>query len=205
MSRFEIIDERTVVDVDGVRHDVFESVERLPWVDQLCPLMPHQYAHLNRSDPLAYRVVEHMLKAANPDTYRAYFRGYRSPNRYWDAPDGQRYWLTRMMINRCWPTASSPCASLAMEPSRSKTGAARPGLRTASASTRKARKASGGRRRQRSPRASSHAKRVAGRTVGTADFGPAVALDGRGGSCVRAGHGGTPARCGLRACIITLT
>ena len=108
MSRFEIIDERTVVDVDGARHDVFESVERLPWVDQLCPLMPHQYAHLNRSEALAYHVVEHMLKAANPDTYRAYFRGYRSPNRYWDAPDGQRYWLTRMMINRCRPDSVEP-------------------------------------------------------------------------------------------------
>ena len=49
-----------------------------------------------------------MLKAANADTYRAYFRRYRSPNRYWDAPDGQRYWLTRMMINRCWPDSVEP-------------------------------------------------------------------------------------------------
>jgi hypothetical protein len=49
-----------------------------------------------------------MLKAANPETYRAYFRGYRSPNRYWDAPDGQRYWLTRMMINRCRPDSVEP-------------------------------------------------------------------------------------------------
>ena len=41
MTRFEIIDDRTVVDADGVKHDVFEAIERLPWVDQLSPLMPH--------------------------------------------------------------------------------------------------------------------------------------------------------------------
>lgn len=108
MARFEIIDERTVVDADGVGHDVLEAIAALPWVAQLCPLMPHQYAHRSKADPLAYGVVEHMLKAINPDTYRAYFRGYQSPNRYWDAPDGQRYWLTRMMINRCWPDSVEP-------------------------------------------------------------------------------------------------
>jgi hypothetical protein len=108
MARFEIVDVDTVVDVDGLQHDVPEAIAALPWVDQLCPLMPHQYAHLSKADPLTYGVVEHMLKAANPDSYRAYFRGYQSPNRYWDAPDGQRYWLTRMMINRCWPDSVEP-------------------------------------------------------------------------------------------------
>ena len=108
MAQFEIVDAGTVVGPDGVQYDVPEAIAGLPWVDQLCPLMPHQYAHLSKSDPLTYRVVEHMLKAANPDTYRAYFRGYKSPNRYWDAPDGQRYWLTRMMINRCWPDSVEP-------------------------------------------------------------------------------------------------
>jgi hypothetical protein len=108
MARFEIVDVDTVVDVDGLEHDVSEAIAALPWVDQLCPLMPHQYAHQSKADPLAYGVVEHMLKAANPDTYRAYFRGSKSPNRYWDAPDDQRYWLTRMMINRCWPDSVEP-------------------------------------------------------------------------------------------------
>ncbi len=108
MAGFEIVDDHTVAGADGRTHDVLEAIEGLPWVDQLCPLMPHQYAHQSKADPLAYGVVEHMLKAANPDTYRAYFRGYRSPNRYWDAPDGQRYWLTRMMINRCRPDSVEP-------------------------------------------------------------------------------------------------
>jgi len=93
MARVEIVDEHTVVVADGRRHDALEAIAELPWVGQLCPLMPHQYAHLSKSDPLTYRVVQHMLKAANPQTFRAYFRGYRSPNRYWEAPDGQRYWL----------------------------------------------------------------------------------------------------------------
>ena len=91
MTRFDLVDEHTLVSADGTQHDVFEAIAVLPWVKQLCPLMPHEYAHQSKADLLAYGVVEHMLKAANPDTYRAYFRGYPTPNRYWDAPDGQRY------------------------------------------------------------------------------------------------------------------
>jgi hypothetical protein len=97
-----------VHDEENVKHYVLEAIARLPWVKQLCPLMPHEYAHQKKADLLTYAVVEHMLKAANPETYRAYFRGYLAPNRYWDAPDGQRYWLTRMMINRCWPDSVEP-------------------------------------------------------------------------------------------------
>jgi hypothetical protein len=70
--------------------------------------MPHDYAHKFKSDPLAYAVVERMLKADNPESYKAYFRGYQSPNRYWDAADGRRYWLTKFMINRCWPDSVEP-------------------------------------------------------------------------------------------------
>jgi hypothetical protein len=70
--------------------------------------MPHDYAHQRKSDPLPYAVVERMLKASNPDSYRAYFRGYQTPNRYWEAPDGRRYWLTKFMINRCWPASVEP-------------------------------------------------------------------------------------------------
>jgi hypothetical protein len=51
-----------------------------------------------------YAVVERMLTASNPGSYR----GYPTPNRYWDAPDGQRYWMSRMMINRCWPDSVEP-------------------------------------------------------------------------------------------------
>ena len=103
MFELEIVDSRTVRDQEGRHHDVLESIEKLPWVHQLCPQMPHDYAHKLKSDPHAYAVVERMLKASNPASYRAYFRGYQSPNRYWEAPDGRRYWLTRMMINRCRP------------------------------------------------------------------------------------------------------
>ena len=95
-------------DVDGREHDVLEAVAALPWVSQLCPLMPHDYAHKFKSDPQSYGVVERMLKASNPDSYRAYFRGYPTPNRYWEAADGRRYWLTMFMINRCWPDSVEP-------------------------------------------------------------------------------------------------
>jgi hypothetical protein len=108
VTGYEIVDSRTVRDQDGGDHDVLQSIEALPWVSQLCPQMPHDYAHKFKSDPLAYAVVERMLKADNPESYRAYFRGYQSPNRYWDAADGRRYWLTKFMINRCWPDSVEP-------------------------------------------------------------------------------------------------
>lgn len=108
MIELEIIDVRTVRDEGGRDHDVLEATEALPWVQQLCPVMPHDYAHQRHSDPLAYAVVERMLKASNPESYRAYFRGYQTPNRYWEAPDGRRYWLTKFMLNRCWPDSVEP-------------------------------------------------------------------------------------------------
>ena len=110
MTTFEIIDPRTVRDADGKDHDVLQAMETLPWVHQLCPLMPHDYVHQHKEgvDPLAYAIVERMLKADNPESYRAYFRGYQSPNRYWEAPDGRRYWMTMFMINRCDPDSVEP-------------------------------------------------------------------------------------------------
>ena len=41
------------------------------------------------------------------------FLGYQSPNRYWEAPDGRRYWLTFYMINRCWPDSVEPLRRVA--------------------------------------------------------------------------------------------
>lgn len=108
MSTFEIVDSRTLRDEEGREHLVLDAIDALPWVHQLCPQMPHDYAHQRKSEPLAYAVVERMLKASNPETYRAYFRGYQTPNRYWEAPDGRRYWLTMFMINRCWPDSVEP-------------------------------------------------------------------------------------------------
>ena len=103
---FEIVDSRTVRDGTGRDHDVLEAIGRLPWVEQLCPLMPHEYVHQRKLDENQrhdFAVVARMLRADNPESYRAYYRGYPQPTRYWEAPDGQRYWLTAFMINRCWP------------------------------------------------------------------------------------------------------
>jgi hypothetical protein len=44
-----------------------------------------------------------MLLASNPDSFKAYFRGYPSANRYWDAPDGLRYWRGGFEIDRGQP------------------------------------------------------------------------------------------------------
>ncbi len=164
MAGFEIVDEHTLADADGARHDVLEAIAVLPWVKQLCPLMPHEYAHQSKADRLAYRVVEHMLKAANPDTYRAYFRGYQLPNRYWDAPDGQRYWLTKMMINRCWPDSVEPLRLVERRcQAGPRPGTVHRGPRMASASTSRTRRAAGGRPRLPSRLATSRAGRVAER------------------------------------------
>ena len=108
MKGFQIVAPLTVRDADGRDHDVLETIDKLPWVDQTCPGMPHQYAHLFKSDRVAYGVVDTMLTAQNPETFRGYFRGLSSPIRYWDAPDGQRYWLTFNMINRCRPDSVEP-------------------------------------------------------------------------------------------------
>lgn len=113
MTAYQVIGPRTVRDDEGREHDFLDAVSKLHWVDQRCPSMPHQYVHKFNSphgpaDPVAYAVVEKMLGAKNPDTYTAYFRGGGSPNRYWEAPDGQRYWMTFFMINRCWPHSVEP-------------------------------------------------------------------------------------------------
>jgi hypothetical protein len=70
--------------------------------------MPHEYVVQGKSDPLQYAVLEAMVRPDNPESYRAYFRGYQSANRYWEAPDGLRYWSTRFMLNRCEPDSVEP-------------------------------------------------------------------------------------------------
>ena len=42
----------------------------------------------------------------SPQAYRAFFRGYQSANRYWEAPDGRRYWRARYEIDR-WDAADT--------------------------------------------------------------------------------------------------
>jgi hypothetical protein len=95
-----MLDSRTVRAADGLEHDLLEAIEALHWVDQLCPLMPHQYAALRKSPDWAWFALDAMIRWS-PDSFLAYFRGYRRPNRYWEAPDGLRYWRTRFELNRC--------------------------------------------------------------------------------------------------------
>jgi hypothetical protein len=99
VGQFDYVDERTLQADDGRHHDVLEAIEALPWVRQWCPFMPHEYAILGKSPPHAWYVVEAMIRLS-PSAYRAFFRGYRSANRYWEAPDGRRYWRGRFEIDR---------------------------------------------------------------------------------------------------------
>lgn len=41
--RMEPTGERMVRAEGGVEYDVLAAIDALPWVSQLCPLMPHQY------------------------------------------------------------------------------------------------------------------------------------------------------------------
>jgi hypothetical protein len=90
------------------RDDFEAAVEALPWIAMPCPSMPHEYAVQSKSPAWAWNVIFELVSHRNPDTYRAYFRGYQSANRYWDAPDGRRYWYTRFMLNRCDPASVEP-------------------------------------------------------------------------------------------------
>lgn len=94
---YEVIDARTVRDQDGRKHDALEAIEALPWTAQLCPFMRHEYSIRGKGPEWAWDVLASLLLAKNPETFRAYFRGYPSANRYWDAPDGHRYWRGNML------------------------------------------------------------------------------------------------------------
>lgn len=98
-QRYEYVDARTIRDQEGIDHDVLEAIEQLPWVRQLCPFMPHEYAILSRSPEHPWYVVEGMIRLS-PTSYRAFFRGYPRTNRYWEAPDGRRYWRSRFELDR---------------------------------------------------------------------------------------------------------
>ena len=87
--------------------DILEAIRVLSWVDQLCPLMRHQYAVLRKSPAWAWYALDVMIRDS-PNSYLAYFRGYQRPNRYWDGPDGLRYWRTRFELNRCTPDSVEP-------------------------------------------------------------------------------------------------
>jgi hypothetical protein len=100
---YVIVDARTVRGPGGREHDVIDAIEALTWTPKLCPLMRHEYAIWDPNLEWAWNIISSMLLARNPDSFRAYFRGYQSANRYWDAPDGRRYWRSRYEIDRGQP------------------------------------------------------------------------------------------------------
>jgi hypothetical protein len=102
-SGYVIVDARTVRGPDGRDHDVLDAIEALRWTAQLCPLMRHEYTIFGKGPGWAWNLLSAMLLAGNPASFRAYFRGYPSANRYWDAPDGRRYWRGRFEIDRGKP------------------------------------------------------------------------------------------------------
>jgi hypothetical protein len=100
---YVIVGTRTVRGPDGREYDALDAIRALPWTAQLCPLMRHEYSIWKQGPEWAWNVLSSMLLAQNPDSFRAYFRGYQSANRYWDAPDGLRYWRGRFEIDRGQP------------------------------------------------------------------------------------------------------
>lgn len=105
VKRFEYVDERTLRGEDDQLYDVPAATSELGWVRQLCPFMPHEYAILAKGPEQAWFVVEAMIRLS-PSSHRAYFRGYQTTNRYWDAPDGMRYWRSRFELDR-WHSTDS--------------------------------------------------------------------------------------------------
>lgn len=102
-KQFAYVDERTLRGDDGQLYDVPAAIAECGWVRQLCPFMPHEYAILGKAPEQAWFVVEAMIRLS-PSSYRAYFRGYQATNRYWEAPDGMRYWRSRFELDR-WHSA----------------------------------------------------------------------------------------------------
>lgn len=109
--------ERQVVDVDtGEMYDVAAAAARIPWVkflgETVPPTMPaHWYVVLDRCAEVDWNVLAFAI-ANHPESYLAYFRGYRTPNQYLELADGYRYWRTSLhgthMLNRCTPDSCEP-------------------------------------------------------------------------------------------------
>jgi hypothetical protein len=96
---FEYVDEHTLRASDGSLHDVMAAIDDLPWTRQWCPFMPHEYAIRGKSPLDAWNLLDAMIRLS-PKSYRAFFRGYEQANRYWEAPDGRRYWRSFYEIDR---------------------------------------------------------------------------------------------------------
>jgi hypothetical protein len=96
----------------GEVHEFGELAALLPWRDNvLAPheprMPPHQYVvveDLGDDELAACRMLE-LLIDDHPESFLAYFRGYRTPFRYLEIGDGHRYWRSRIratsFVNRC--------------------------------------------------------------------------------------------------------
>lgn len=91
----------------GESYDLSVVAAGIPWVDfkdLASGMPPHQYVVLGKCDDTDWDVLAFAI-AKHPEGYRAYFRGYQSPMRYWELGDGYRYWPSAIrgvqMLNRC--------------------------------------------------------------------------------------------------------
>jgi hypothetical protein len=112
--KLEFHDGKVVNSDTGEEYDVLAVAARLPWQAQRTgnsswkdypPYMPpHEYIVLGKCNYADWDVL-YFACTKHPASYRAYFRGYQSPMRYWEAGDGYRYWFTAprgvSMLNRC--------------------------------------------------------------------------------------------------------
>jgi hypothetical protein len=112
--KLELKEEKVVNSETGGEYDVAAVAARLPWQAQKtgssswedwAPYMPpHQFVVLGKCNYADWDVL-YFTCMKHPASYRAYFRGYQSPMRYWESGDGYRYWPTALrgvlMLNRC--------------------------------------------------------------------------------------------------------
>jgi hypothetical protein len=113
--RFHVDEEDRVVDDSGRVYDLGEAILATNWVTATRYPPPHQYAVLGRTPIEPWDVIATAIRGRS-DSYLAYFRGYRRPNRYLDLPD-HRYWRTSSggtggrvthMLNRCTYDSAEP-------------------------------------------------------------------------------------------------
>lgn len=97
-----------VVDSEGDVYEIREAILAIWWVEarMYVSTSPHEYIVQDRCPAMPWAVLSCAI-ARHPESYRAYWRGYKTANRYWEL-DGYRYWRTSaggpggfvMMLNR---------------------------------------------------------------------------------------------------------
>jgi hypothetical protein len=83
---------RDLVDASGRPYSLADAIDEIPWITAKMYPPPHQYVVFGRCPVEAWDVLATAI-AKHPDSYLAYFRGYRRPMRYLDFA-GRRYWRT---------------------------------------------------------------------------------------------------------------